>query len=277
MSEFIEQYGEWALVAGASEGIGKSFANRLAARGMNLVLLARRVEVLAQVKAELEAAHGVEVVVRAVDLTAPDLADTLADIAAQHDIGLLVYNAGAAHGAATFMSETTENLLSLVHLNCTGPILMVKQFAGPMLARKRGGIILLSSLSALSGGAYIATYAATKAFDMILAEGLWDEMRGSNVHVLGLVAGATSTPAMLKSGVVFAQGAEGQEQITPMTSDQVADEGLANLGKKPVHIAGEKNFAAAVALRSAADRVQTIQYMGTATASLFGKPYPTKD
>lgn len=277
MSEFTQQYGEWALVAGASEGIGKSFACRLAERGMNLVLLARRASVLAEVKASLEAAYGVQVVVRAVDLTAPDLAATLADIAAQHDIGLLVYNAGAVHGASTFMDESTDNLLSLVRLNCHGPILMVKQFAGNMLARKRGGIILMSSLSALSGGAYIATYAATKAFDMILAEGLWDEMRGRNVHVLGLVAGATATPAMLNSGVVFSQGVEGQDQIVPMTSDEVVHEALANLGKKPVHVAGSNNLAAAAGLRSAADRAETIQYMGKASASLFGKPYPVID
>lgn len=274
MSEFVEQYGKWALIAGASEGIGYSFARALAERGLNLVLLSRRRHLLEKVGRELEDSYAIRVVVFEVDLTATDLASKVDEIASQYDIGLLVYNAGAVHGASTFMDDSTENLLSLIRLNCVGPVLMVKAFAKNMLARQRGGIILLSSMSALSGGAYIATYAATKAFDLILAESLWDEMRSLNVHVLGLVAGATSTPAMMNSGVVFSSEAEGQEQISPMDPEQVVAEALEKLGKTPVHVAGAQNLAAATALRSAPDRAETITYMGTAAASLYGRPYP---
>jgi hypothetical protein len=274
MDDFRQQYGDWALIAGASEGIGRSFAEKLAAKGMNLILLSRREDVLNGVKATLEEAYKIQVIVKEVDLTAHDLEAQLALIAKEQDVGLVVYNAGAVHGASTFMDDSTEKLLALIRLNCNGPVLTVKQFAQQMLAKKRGGIILLSSMSALSGGAYIATYAATKAFDLILAESLWDEMRMQNVHVLGLVAGATVTPAMLNSGVVFSQDVQGQEKITPMTPDAVATEALEQLGKKPVHVAGSNNLEAASGLRSASDRAETIQYMGMAAAGLYGKPYP---
>lgn len=276
MKDFKVQYGEWGLIAGASEGIGRSFAEQLAAKGMNLVLLSRRKEVLDEVKQQLQDEYGVEVVTQEVDLTSPSLAESLGKISSSYDIGMLIYNAGAVHGASTFMDDDTEKLLALVRLNCVGPILMLKEFGPQMLRKKRGGIILVSSMSALSGGAYIATYAATKAFDLILAESLWDELREQNVHVLGLVAGATTTPAMMNSGVVFAQDSEGQEKIEPMTADQVAIEALENIGKIPVHVTGENNRGAAAGLRSSPDRAETIQYMGRASASLYGKPYPVK-
>jgi short-subunit dehydrogenase len=276
MTDFKTQYGDWALVAGASEGIGKSFATQLAEKGMNLILLSRRQTILKEVKREIQAQYDVKIVVLEVDLTSPNLHETVREIAASHDVGMLVYNAGAMHGASTLMDDDMERVLALIRLNCIGPVLMVKTLGRQMARKKRGGIILLSSMAALSGGAYIATYAATKAFDMILAESLWDELKGQNVHVLGLVAGATATPAMMNSGVVFSQDKEGQEKIVPMTPDQVAREGLENLGKKPVHIAGD-NLEAATALRSAMDRAEVIEYMGKATASLYSKPYPVTD
>lgn len=276
MKSYKEKYGDWALIAGASEGIGRAFAEQIAQQGINLILISRRKAVLEDLKQNITKNYNVEVVIEELDLTDPSLQEKIDRIAKQYDVGMLVYNAGAVHGASTFLEDSTEKLLSLIRLNCVGPVLMVKAFGQQMKDKGRGGIILLSSMSALSGGAYIATYAATKAFDLILAESLWDELRGFGVDVLGLVAGATVTPAMLNSGVKFLQDAEGQEGISPMQPSEVASEALANLGIKPVHVAGAQNIDAANGLRSASDRAETIQYMGKAAASLYGKSYPLK-
>jgi short-subunit dehydrogenase len=277
-TSFSEKYGPWAVIAGGSEGIGKSFAEQLAGLGINLILMSRRADLLQKVKEDLESRYGVEVVGVTLDLTAPDLREKIDEISEQYDIGLLIYNAGAVHGAAPFLDESAEKLLNLINLNCTGPLLMAHKFGQQMRRRGRGGMILMSSMSALAGGAYIATYAATKAFDMILAEGLWDEFRCYGIDVLGLVAGATATPAMMNSGVTFDESpaaAGAGQAIVPMHSNDVASEGLENLGKVPIHVAGARNIVAAQTMREA-DRATAIVGMGMATAKLYSKSYPIK-
>jgi short-subunit dehydrogenase len=135
-----------------------------------------------------------------------------------------------------------------------------------MPQRGRGGILLMSSLSGLTGGAYIAAYAATKAFDIALAESLWAELTPCGVHVLSLIAGATDTPAMSASGIVFEEG----HAMDPMT---VAREGLANLPQGPVHIAGENNRLGAAILRGE-NRRQSVTLMSAGSAGLYGLPAP---
>src|SRR5690606_12890343 len=97
-----------------------------------------------------------EVVTEELNLTDLALQTKIDHLASAHDVGLLVYNAGAVHGASTFLDDSTDRLLSLIRLNCVGPVLMVKAFGQQMKSRRRGGVILLSSMSALTGGAYIA-------------------------------------------------------------------------------------------------------------------------
>lgn len=266
MQSLHERYGPWALIAGGSEGIGLSFARQLAAAGLNLILLARREAPLESAAGELMAEHGVEVRTYAVDLTAPDFAAQLPDITGSLEIGLLIYNAGAMHGAALYLDEPLAKIQKLIALNCQGPTLLTHHLGEKMRQRQRGGIILLSSLSGLTGGAYIATYAATKAFDIVLAEGLWAELLPHNVHVLGLIAGSTDTPAMAASGINFAQG-------QAMDSDEVAREGLAQLAHGPIHVAGENNRAGAEILRGD-NRRQSVALMSQGAASLYQLPMP---
>jgi short-subunit dehydrogenase len=200
------------------------------------------------------------------DLTAGALDEQLEQVAAGLEIGLLVYNAGAVHGARPFLDEPLAKSLGLVALNCNGPVTLCHQLALPMRERGRGGIILLSSLSGLTGGAYVATYAASKAFDISLAESLWAELYPHGVHVLSLIAGATDTPAMASSGVQFEAG-------QAMASDEVAREGLAHLPHGPVHIAGEGNRVAAEFLRGP-DRRQSVAMMSAGAAALYGLANP---
>ncbi len=260
-----ERYGPWALVAGGSEGIGRSFAEQLAAQGIHLVLTARRSDVLERTAAEIRARFGVEVSAHAFDLTAADLAAKLEEAVAGREIGLLVYNAGATHGADLFLDRPVEHALALVRLDCVAPLVLTHRLAPPMQQRGRGGMILVSSMSGLVGGGYIAAYSAAKAFEIALAEALWFELGAAPIDVLCLVAGATRTPAMANSGAALGAGG-----IEAMEADDVAREGLAQLGKGPVWVAGERNRQLAEGLRSA-PREAVIRAMSAASAQIFGK------
>jgi len=261
-----QQYGPWALIAGGSEGIGLCFARELAAAGINLVLLARRSGPLEAAREQLLADFEVDIRVHSLDLTCPDLDDQIKQITGGLEIGLLIYNAGAMHGVGQFLDEPLEKSRKVVRLNCNGPITFCHHLGTAMRERGRGGIILLSSLSGLTGGAFIATYAATKAFDITLAESLWAELHPHGVHVLGLVAGATDTPAMAASGVEFAVD-------QAMDPAEVAREGLERLAHGPLHIAGEGNRQSAEFLRGQ-NRRQTVAMMGAGAAALYGLTPP---
>jgi len=261
-----DQYGPWALIAGGSEGIGLCFARELAAAGFNLLLLARRNEPLQAARQQLCSEFPVAIRTHTLDLTATDLEEQLAGIISGLEIGLLIYNAGAMHGVGLFLDEPLEKARKLIRLNCHGPVVFSHHLGNAMRARGRGGIILLSSLSGLTGGAYVATYAATKAFDIVLAESLWAELAPHGVHVLGLVAGATDTPAMAATGVSFASG----EAMDPA---DVARAGLQQLPHGPVHIAGDGNRMAASLLRGD-DRRQSIALMTAGAAGMYGLAIP---
>ena len=268
MIDFVDRYGPWALIAGGSEGIGLAFARQLAARGIHLVLIARRMEPLAEARERLREEYAIEVRVHSVDLTARDLDRRLDAVVEGLDIGLMIYNAGAMHGAGLFLDGELDEARQLIDLNCVGPTVLCHRLGRSMRERGRGGIILMSSMSGIAGGAYVATYAATKSFDVVFAESLWAEMKPFGVDVLALIAGATDTPAMARSGVDFAEN----DGMSPMQPDEVAAEGLAQLSKGPVHVAGEANRAVADLLR--ADRSRAIELLSTGAARLYGKPFP---
>jgi short-subunit dehydrogenase len=281
--DFHARYGPWALIAGGSEGIGRSFAIQLAERGLDLLLVARRDGPLEETAAEIRERFGVQVVTQALDLTAPHLEDAIATLVAAREVGLLVCNAGAAHGAAMLLDRPVDFALAMVRLNCAAPLVLSHVLGVPMRARGRGGVILVSSMAGLAGGAFIAAYAARKAFEIALAESLWYEFGTAGVNVLGLIAGATSTPAMLRSGMKFGTADDDAARATsgPATStmamepDEVAREALENLGRGPVHVAGDSNRQAASGLRSA-PRDQVVAAMSVAVAEMYGIPLPPR-
>jgi short-subunit dehydrogenase len=260
---FAERYGPWALVAGGSNGIGECFAREIAERGVNVVLLARHEATLQRLAEDLQESAGVEARVLVADLTAPDLEARIAVATSDIEVGLLVYNAGAVHGVADFLDRPVDHALGLVALNCRGPVLLAHRFGGPMRARRRGGIVLLGSLISFAGSALVATYSATKAFDRILAEGLWRELRPHGVDVLGVVAGATRTPSMLASNERFAGRGD---LMDPAAVERGA---LAALGEGPIYVPGAGNRAAAHGM-SPVSRVGLVNAMSRATAELYG-------
>lgn len=234
--QFKKKYGPWALIAGGSEGIGGAYASALAKRGLNIALVARRPELLEAKAAELEQQYGVETRAIELDLASPQLLDVVSEQTKDIDIGFLVYNAALASVGA-FFDSNLEGELTRLNINCRGPLSLTYHFGRKMIERKRGGIILMSSGAGLRGAPYYTHYAATKAYDIVLAEGLWYEFRPYNVDILACIAGLTSSPG-LKSSMENEGSAKGAYVMTP---EQVAEEALGALGKQPSIITGRPN------------------------------------
>ncbi len=261
MSAFAERYGPWALVAGASAGLGEAFARRLAARGLHLVLVARRADALAALAADLRRAHGVEVRTAALDLARPDVAAAVGRAAAGLEVGLLVYN--AAHSAiGPFVERPVEEHLRVLDVNCRAPLVLVHALGGAMAARGRGGVLLMSSLAASQGNPLLASYAASKAFDLVLAEGLWAELRGRGVDVLACRAGATRTAGW--------EASRPRAEVPLLEAEDVARAALDALGRGPTAVPGALNRVAAFAFQRLLPRRTTIRIMGRATRRLYG-------
>jgi uncharacterized protein len=258
--DFRQRYGPFALIAGGSEGIGAAFAHALAQRGVNLVLVARRSAVLIPFAEALRCEHGVQVHAEALDLAAPDLATRVEALAAAYEIGLCVYNAAASQ-IGPFLDQSLEAHLRVIDVNCRGPLVLAHVLGKLMRTRGRGGIILMSSLAASQGSPYIASYAASKAFDLVLAESLWHELATSGVDVLACRAGATRTPAYERSGPDFSGPV--------MEPSPVAEEALAALGRTPSRVVGVFNRVAAFFMEHFMTRKQAIGIMGKTTAKIY--------
>jgi short-subunit dehydrogenase len=261
--DFLKRYGPRALILGGSEGIGSSFAELLAGHGLDLTLVARNLETLERTAADLRARYGVAVDTYRLDLTGPKIEDHAATILKAHDYGLVIYNAGATHGVGLFLDAPAERALNLIRLNCIGPVAFAHHALGKMRERGRGGLILVSSMSAMAGAGYVATYAAAKSFEMILAEGLNWELAREGVDVMGLVATLTDTPAIARSGIVV----DANSGFTPMDSHDVAAGALAHLGRTPVWFAAGE--ATAQALRDT-PRAALTEAMSRNSAALWG-------
>jgi uncharacterized protein len=192
-SEFERRYGPWAFVAGASMGIGAALAHGAAARGLNVVLLARGRDLLVEVADDVAKRHGVETRAVAADLADPNIRDVVAEATDGLEVGLFVYNAAVAPHGMFVDTELDLQLLS-VAVNCATPVALCDLLAPPMVSRGRGGIALISSLAAVAGAVKFATYNAGKAFQWILGESLWAELGDHGVDVTTCFVGATSSP-----------------------------------------------------------------------------------
>ena len=259
MSQFSSRYGPWAVVAGASEGLGAEFAKHLGARGMNLLLIARQQRLLENVADDLRQHHGIEVRCLAQDLGALGLARALQEAVADLEVGVLVYNA-ACVPTGRFLDEDPEALERLVRVNVQAPVTAIRTLAPAMCERGRGGIVLMSSLAGMQGVARIAGYAASKAFNTILGEGLWEELRSHNVDVLVACAGAMSTPGYRRN---YKKPSPGM-----LEPSKVADQTLRALGRGPRFIPGTINRMAATFLSRLLSRKAAIRLMGASTRHL---------
>jgi short-subunit dehydrogenase len=240
---FAQRYGPWALVAGASEGVGAAYARAMAERGLGVVLLARRQDALDEVAASIRGDTGADTRAVAVDLSQHDAMARISAATAGLEIGMVMYCAGADPDYEPFLARPVAAPLALVHRNCITSMLVCHHFAGPMAARGRGGIVLVSSAGGLYGGPNVVAYAATKAFEIVLAEALWTELSNLGVDVLALVLGVTDTPALrrllARRGIL-----NGPEDPAPIpgavTADEVVAEAVANLANGPTWFVGEQ-------------------------------------
>jgi len=261
MIDLVKRYGRWALVAGASEGIGAAFSHALAAAGFDLVLIARRPEPLAALAAELRAAHGRTVETLALDLGAPELEARLREVAGAHEVGLIVYNA-ALSIVAPFVETALSDKLRILDVNTRGPLIAAHVFGEPMAARGRGAIILISSLTAFWGSAWVATYGATKAFNLALGEGLAQELAERGIDVIVTCAGATKTPGFVN----LVAGRKGPRAMSP---EAVAQQTLARLPRHGAFVPGGFNRFAQFAMARLMPRRTAVGLMARETKALL--------
>lgn len=261
---FAERYGPWAAVSGAGQGIGAAFAADLIGRGVSVVLIDRDEGLLAAREKELteSASSGVSVRTAVVDLAAPDGAARVLAAVEGLDLGLLVNNAALSY-EGPFLEQGLDNALAQIQVNCVVPLRLVHALLPSLVARGRGGIILLSSLSAMRGAPLVSGYAATKAWNLILAESVSEELRGTGVDVMALLPGSTRTPGWLGSKP---QASLGTSNV--MEPADVAREALDTLGTAPSLIAGQDNRESEAFMESL-DRAEAIKIMGDVMRQMY--------
>jgi short-subunit dehydrogenase len=270
MSAFGAKYGPWAVVAGASVGIGADFCRQIAAEGVNVVLVSRSVDKLDALAAELRTDHGVETRVAGVDLAVPGAEAALFAVTDGLEIGLFVYNAGADSLNTWFLDVPVDEWHGMVRRNCVVPLLASHHYGAAMVARKRGGILLVTSGAAWAGGGRLTTYGGTKAFDLVFGEGLWAELRRDDVDVLSLVVGATDTPALRASLEKFGVTVEELEKMSALADPaDVAREGLEHLGDGPTWQVGVPD-GAGPSLLGSLPRRQAVELITQGHDVLFG-------
>ena len=189
-----EKYGPWAVVAGGSDGTGEAYARHLASAGINVMLVARRAEVLDALAASLRADYGVETRTLVQDLMEPDAARNMLDAASDLDVGIYVSNAGCDGTGAHFFREPIERWHRLAGMNVRTLTEAIHGFGNRFIARGRGGIVVMSSGGGLGGTPYLSMYSATKGFELVLVEGLWGELIDTGVEIVCVIAPAMDTP-----------------------------------------------------------------------------------
>lgn len=248
-----QKYGSWALITGASSGIGEGFARRLASEKMNLILVARRKERLEKLEDELNQKYGVSIITAPLDLSSEDFMEKLLQFVDNREVGLLINNAGFGYNG-DFGDSDINWQKDMIRVNCIAPTVLTHHFVQPMKERKKGAIIFLGSLVGCLPTPFTTTYSATKAFNLFMGEGLWYELRNYNVDVLTLNPGGTDTEFQKVAGTSAGP--------IPRTVKEVVDTAMQSLGKKISVVDGTKNKFLALIPRILTRKL---------TASLAGK------
>jgi short-subunit dehydrogenase len=273
--DYRKKYGDWALVLGASEGLGAALASELARRGMNIALVARREPVLTGAARRIEAEFGVATKTIVADMGDPDVVAVLERGLAGAEPAFLVYNCAAEH-IGEFMAQDVERHLNNIVVNVTAPTRLVHHFGRRMMGRGKGGIVICSSLAAAQGIYSWVTYGAAKAYEMILGEGLWYELRDHGVGATAFMIGTTYTPNFQRfqkqKGTIFAESRTPENLAPgvplPQTPEDAAANLFAQLDKEwlPLIYANPADAARAEQMK-AMSRVEMITRMGDAMRS----------
>ncbi len=227
--DFRERYGPTAIVTGASSGIGRAFAEELAGRGINLVLVARRIDRLEVLAERLEDKNRISVMPLEVDLADSTAAARILDATASIDVGLLVSNAGFGT-KGPFEKDDPAVMAEMLAVNCHATMMLAHGFVPRLKTRGKGGIVLTSSVEGLIGCPYSAVYSATKAFVNALGEALWGELTPEGIDILTLCPGATESEAAAKQGI------DPATMTNQQSPEEVARLTLENLRNGPTYI-----------------------------------------
>ena len=198
-SKVAEKYGPWAVIAGASDGTGEGFARELAAMGINLVLAARREDKLRALGEDLKGAHGIDYRVLVQDLMDMDAGASILNATADLDVGLYVSNAGADAVGKAFLDEPVERWQRMVNMNVRTVIDTCHGFGQRMRKRGGGGLLIMSSMSALGGIPWLSIYSSTKGFEAVFCEAIWAELQPLGIDVLSVLAPAMDTPCFRRN------------------------------------------------------------------------------
>jgi short-subunit dehydrogenase len=255
MSKLAERYGPWAVVTGASAGIGAEFARRVAERGINVVLIARRRNRLEELASTIEDMYRVEVRVAPADLTSRDIVEVLQPALANIEIGLLINCAGFG-STGPFLDMDPSVQESMINLHCRAPILLTHEIVQGMRERGRGGVIFVSSVNGFCASRGMANYNATKAYDLLFAEGLAGELRPYGVDVQALCPGGTISEFQGVAGL-DTRNFGPLARLMFVTPTSVVVTSLRALGHRVTVIPGVLNKIAVLTMRLMPRRVST--------------------
>ncbi len=261
------KYGTWCLVAGAAEGLGESFSRSLAKRGMNLILVDQQKDRLDSLAHQLETTFGIQANTLHLDLASGDSIGIMMEAISDAGCRLVIYNAAFSR-VQKFMFNDAAMLDRYIQVNIRTPIQLVHAFG---LLHKgnpdhRKGVLLMSSLAGSWGTQLLAPYGASKAFNHILAESLYYELKEEGFDVLACIAGATATPAYLAS---LSEGKV--KKISVMHPDTVVDACLRSLGRKPFVIPGIKNKLVYFLMTRILPRRTSLRLMNKAVGDLYSE------
>lgn len=232
MKQLIDRkkFGRWALVTGASSGIGEGFAKLLAEDGLNLVLVARRKKELTELARELEFQYHTQTRIIPADLAEASSIAAIEEHTADIDIGLLISNAGTGN-VSRFFDTSLEQAKRIVQLNAVSHVSLVHHFGQKMVMRRQGGILLTGALGAVGGVPYMANEAGTKGYIESFGKSLHAELKQHGVHLTVLVTPPTETPVFYKLGFTLENS-----PISPLTVEKCVTESLVALAANKVTV-----------------------------------------
>lgn len=231
-----EQFGPWALVTGASSGLGLEFARQLARSGFNLVLAARRIDLLESLGNRLQREFDIDYCTISIDLSEPDFIEKIEAATNDLDIGLVISNAGTGK-PGSFLNHSHEHLRRIMRLNAVSHLDLTYHFGQRLAKRGKGGVLLISAMGAMHGLPYMANDAASKSFVASLGAGLHLEFKKLGLNITSVLIGPTDTPIIGKFGLDIAN-----MPVKPVTAEQTVAEALAAFkSNRPIWLTGRMN------------------------------------